>query len=212
MYDSTIHHRRSIRLRGYDYSCPGNYFVTICAHEQLHLFGQIVEGEMDLNDVGQMVQSIWTQMPNHYPNCQVDAFVVMPNHVHGIIVIEPRVVAEPDGGEGHRARPSETPNRRGGPPRPPECRGRENGRGQAQGPAPTLSLGDLIHRFKSLTTARYRQGIATHGWPALNGRLWQRNYYEHIVRNHDELQKIREYIATNPVRWETDWENIMRSS
>jgi putative transposase len=95
-----------------------------------HLFGQIVEGEMDLNDIGQMVQSIWIQMTNHYPNCQVDAFVVLPNHVHGIIVIEPGAVAEPDGGAGRRARP-----------------------------VPTNP---------------------------------QRNYYEHIARNHDELQKIRE--------------------
>ena len=66
-----------------------------------------------------------------------------------------------------------------------------------------------MHHFKSLTTARYRQGIATRGWRAMDGKLWQRNYYEHIVRDDDELQSIREYIATNPVRWETDWENIL---
>jgi REP-associated tyrosine transposase len=181
MYDSTIHHRRSMRLRGYDYSRPGAYFVTICAHDQLNAFGKIVEGETLLNETGRMVQAIWMQMPNHYRGCEVGAFVVMPDHVHGIIFIT-------GVGAGPRAWP-----------------GSEMGR--AQGPALTLSLGDLVQRFKSLTTTRYRQGPR----PAA-GRLWQRNYYEHIIRDEIELEKVRQYIATNPVRWEMDWENIMRSS
>ena len=147
MYDSRIHHRRSIRLRGYDYSSPGRYFVTICANDHLHLFGKLLEGAMHLNDVGQMVRSVWTEMPNRYSNCQADAFVIMPNHVHGVIVID------------------RSADR--GPAREPA-----QARGQARGPAPTtLSLGDLVHRFKSLTTARYRQGTRTQGWPPLNGRL-----------------------------------------
>jgi putative transposase len=181
MYDSRAHHRRSISLRGYDYSRPGAYSVTICTGHKQAVFGEIVEGKMVLNDVGAMVQDTLRQMPSHYSGCQLDTFVVMPNHVHGIILISacPRT-------------------------------GQAQGSGQARGPAPTtLSLGDLVHRFKSLTTARYRQGIAARGWPALSGKLWQRNYYEHIVRNDDELLKIREYIVTNPIRWETDWENIL---
>jgi putative transposase len=146
------------------------------------VFGDIVEGEMVSNDAGQMVQDIWEQMPSHYPGCGLDAFVVMPNHVHGIILIT--ATPEPVGA-GPRARPYS---------------------GQTDG---TMSLPDLVHRFKSLTTARYRQGVETRGWHAMDGKLWQRNYYEHIIRDDDELQKIREYIATNPIRWEADWENIL---
>jgi putative transposase len=87
MYDSRIHHRRSIRLRGYDYSRPGAYAITICTRLKQLVLGEIVEGEMILNGVGQMVQPTWEQMPSHYPGCGLDAFVVMPNHVHGIILI-----------------------------------------------------------------------------------------------------------------------------
>jgi putative transposase len=181
MYDSRVHHRRSIRLRGYDYSRPGAYAVTICAHLKQPVFGDIVEGKTVSNEVGQMVQDEWEQMPNQYPGCGLDAFVVMPNHIHGIIVINPA----PAVGAGPCARPHS---------------------GKTDG---SMSLPDLVHRFKSLTTARYRQGVVTRGWHALDGKLWQRNYYEHIIRDDDELQKIREYIATNPVRWETDWENIL---
>jgi putative transposase len=192
MYDSRVHHRRSIRLRGYDYSRPGAYAVTVCTYLKRPVLGEIVEGEMVLNAVGRMVQDTWEQMPSHYRGCGMDALAVMPNHVHGIIVINPAV------GAGPCARPG---------------MGQAGEPGQAQGPAPTaMSLPDLIHRFKSLTTARYRQGVTTHGWHALDGKLWQRNYYEHIIRNDDELEKIREYIATNPVRWETDWENILGPS
>jgi REP element-mobilizing transposase RayT len=147
--------------------------VTICTHLKRVVFGEIVEGEMALNNVGQMVQDTREQMPSHYPGCGLDAFVVMPNHVHGIILITTTT-------------------------------------GQARGPVPTrMSLPNLVNRFKSLTTARYRQGVVTRGWRALDGKLWQRNYYEHIVRDDDELQSIREYIVTNPIRWETDWENIL---
>jgi REP element-mobilizing transposase RayT len=149
--------------------------------------GEIVKGEMVLNEVGQMVQDTWEGMPSHYPSCGLDAFVVMPNHVHGIILV---TATTPAVGRADSRSRSET--------------------GQAQGPAPTpTSLSDLVHRFKSLTTARYRQGVTARGWHALDGKLWQRNYYEHIIRNERELQTIREYIATNPVRWETDWENIL---
>ena len=184
MYDSKIHHRRSIRLRGYDYSRSGAYAVTTCTRHKEPVLGEIVEGEMVLNDVGRMVQDTWEQMPRHYPGCGLDAFVVMPNHTYGIIVITAIPV-----GAGPCARPAT--------------------RARAATRAVPMSLPDLVHRFKSLTTARYRQGVATRGWRALDGKLWQRNYYEDIVRHDEELQKIREYIATNSIRWETDWENIL---
>jgi putative transposase len=173
------HHRRSIRRKGYDYAQPGAYFVTTCAQGGECLFGEIVSGQMRMTDVGQMVHETWYAMPRHYAGIEVDMFVVMPNHVHGII----RLV-----GAGPRARP---------------------GAGQPQGVAPTLSLSlpDVVHRFKSLTTTRYRQDVVEKSRHAFDGRLWQRNYFEHIIRNDRDLERIREYIAANPSRWSSDREN-----
>jgi putative transposase len=185
-YDPAKHHRRSIRLRDYDYTQAGAYFVTICTQDRQPVLGEVVHGEMVLSDPGQTVQTIWREMPQHYPGAEVDAFVVMPNHVHGIIILvgaTPRVGATPCG-----------------------C---PESSGQARGPAPTrpLSLADVVHRFKSLTTARYRLGVPQDGWQAFPGRLWQRNYYEHIIRDEEELNRIRQYITDNPARWDDDPEN-----
>ena len=187
-YDSAIHHRRSIRLQGYDYSQAGAYFVTVCTQNRECLFGEIVNGEMLLNDAGKTIQSVWDEIPAHYPGIDIDASIVMPNHIHGIVVI---VGAAPCGR-----------------PRPAPC-GRpglaHSQDGQARGPAPTgLSLPDVVHRFKTMTTKRYADGVKRNGWSMFPGKLWQRNYWEHIVRNEPELNRIREYIHTNPAQWELD--------
>jgi REP element-mobilizing transposase RayT len=173
-YDPEIHRRRSIRLRGYDYSQAGAYYVTVCTRGKVHLFGQVVEGEMALNDAGRMVRSAWEHMPRQFPTFELDGYVVMPNHFHAVI----RIVGAPLVG---------APNRAG------------------TRPAPTV--GDIVGAFKSITTDEFLRGVRESGWSPLNGALWQRNYYEHIIRDDDELNKIREYVATNPVRWDTDLEN-----
>ena len=185
-YDPDVHRRRSIRLQGYDYSCSGAYFVTMCTENRECLFGEIVADEMRLNDAGQMVQMVWEQLPDHYPGVDVDGFVVMPNHIHGIIVL----AGDPVGAT------------LCGPP------GQARGQGQARGPAPTrMSLPDVVQRFKSFTTTLCRRGVKERGWPPFPGRFWQRNYYEHIVRNDDELNCIRAYIQMNPARWAWDRQN-----
>nr|BAL59102.1 hypothetical conserved protein [Candidatus Acetothermum autotrophicum] len=176
--DPERHHRRSIRLRGYDYTQPGAYFVTICTQDRMCLFGEVVHGEMRFTDAGRMVHDVWNDLPNHYPGVTIDAFVVMPNHIHGIVVLV---------GAGPRACPEWV--------------------GQPQGVAPTMSLSDVIHRFKTMTTKRYADGVKQLGWPPFRGRLWQRNYYEHIIRDEESLHRIREYIRTNPLRWHVDREN-----
>jgi putative transposase len=102
-YDPEKHHRRSIRLKGYDYTQPGAYFITICTHGRECLFGEIIDGEMHLNEAGQIVVQTWQDLPNHVPNVQLDAFVVMPNHVHGIIIITDRT-----GGIGAGFKPART--------------------------------------------------------------------------------------------------------
>ncbi|OGO51992.1 MAG: hypothetical protein A2148_04100 [Chloroflexi bacterium RBG_16_68_14] len=180
VYDPQRHHRRSIRLLGYDYREAGAYFVTICTQNRECVFGEVVQGQMISNGPGQMVESVWHQLPQHYTGVEVDAFVVMPNHVHGIIILV---------GAGPCACP--------------------DGSGQPQGVAPTgaMSLPDVVQRFKSLTTAKYRWGVHKDGWLPFPGRLWQRNYYEHIIRDDAELDRIRQYIHENPARWGEDPEN-----
>ena len=183
-YDPKKHHRRSIRLKGYDYSQAGAYFVTICANKRTCLFGGVFDRQIRLNDAGRMVKDVWEEIPIHYSNIELDAFVIMPNHIHGIInIVGAGPCACPDGGE-------------------------QLNIGQPQGVAPTgLSLPNIIHRFKTMTTKRYIDGIKNNGWPPFHGRVWQRNYYEHIIRNNDELKQIREYIMNNPLKWEFDREN-----
>ena len=136
-----ISHRKSIRLKGYDYSTEGAYFVTICTNNWHYLFGETVKGEMIVNDAGQMIVDIWRQIPARYPGNDINEFIVMPNHVHGIIFV----------GAGPRACP-------------------ENG--QPQGVAPTnLSLPDIVHRFKTLTTKRYSDAVKQKGWLPFEGKL-----------------------------------------
>ena len=172
-YNPKIHHRRSLRLKDYDYSWAGAYFVTICTQNKLML--------LEPEPVQSMIKRVWDELPKQYPGIELDEFVVMPNHVHGIIVLNP-VGATP----------------RGCP-----------FSGQAQGPAPTkkMKLGDVVHRFKSFTTAEYRHGVKHFDWPSFPGRLWQRNYYERVIRHEDELNTIRQYIIDNPLSWDEDPEN-----
>jgi putative transposase len=123
------------------------------------------------------------KVPNHYPGVECDTFLIMPNHIHAVIVLV---------GAGPRARPE--PN------------------GQPRGVAPTrnalaLSLPDVVHRFKTLTTKRYADAVKQLGWNSFSGRLWQRNYFEHIIRDEDSLNRIRQYILDNPMRWEFDRDN-----
>ena len=180
-YDPSCHHRRSIRLPTYDYTQPGAYFVTICTQHRECILGDVVQSQVILNAPGRMVESVWRQLARHHPSAEVDAFVVMPSHVHGIIILV---------GEGPRAWPDDG--------------------GQPQGVAPTISLPDVVHRFKSLTTSKYRWGVHNDGWRPFTQRLWQRNYYEHIIRDEEELDRIRRYIIDNPARWDQDPENPVR--
>ena len=154
------------------------------------LLGEVVEGVI-LNDAGQMVQAVWDELPVFYPNVDIDEIVVMPNHIHGIIIL---VGAAP------RGRPDIGSN------------GLQDS-GQARGPAPTtMSLGDVVHRFKTMTTKRYADGVKQSGWATFRGRLWQRNYYEHIIRDEPALNRIRRYIDENPLQWAFDAENPHRAT
>ena len=181
----SLPHRKNLRIPDFDYSQPGAYFVTIVTQDRKTLFGQIVDGKMVLNDIGRMVTEIFEGVPRHYQNINVEVSVVMPNHVHILFLITD-VVAGP------RA-----------------CQSDQSNNGQPQGVDPTkeqLSLPDIVHRIKSLTTHQYMIGVRDKGWPRFDKRLWQRSYYEHVIRNERDYQAIYEYIIANPMNWEKDEE------
>jgi putative transposase len=180
-FNPDIHHRRSIRLKNFDYALAGAYFVTACTQNRECLFGKIVDGTMVLNDAGKMIQMVWDELPIHYDGVDIDQFIVMPNHIHGILVLV---------GAGPRACP-DTINVKTEQPRV----------------APTISLPDVMHRFKTFTTTRYRIGVNQSQWSPFPGKLWQRNYYEHIIRAEEDLNKIRGYIVNNPAGWDKDEDN-----
>jgi len=322
-YDPNRHHRRSIRLKGYDYSQAGAYFITICTQDRACLFGKVVNGEMRLNDAGRMVLAEWNMLPERFPHVVLDAFVVMPNHVHGIVVITnpatddtattaPTIVgtglvpapnagtmgavpdagtmgavpdagtmgavpnagtmgaapnagtmgaapdagtmgaapdagtmgavpnagtmgAVPDDGATTRVAPTAAtivgtdlvpvPDD-GATTRVAPTAATIVGTGLVPVPnagattrvAPTVgdivapTVGDIVGAFKSRVTVEYIRGVKTSGWPPFRGRLWQRNYYEHIIRNERALNAIRQYIIENPRRWQMDRENEARTA
>jgi REP element-mobilizing transposase RayT len=202
--------RRSIRLTGYDYAQPGACFVTICTQDREPLFGKVEDGRLRLNPAGEMVWRWWHELSNKYPVVRTDAAVVMPNHFHGIIVIggQPEK-RQPETGQPRRAAPPDDGASVGatlcGRPRP--------GDDVAAGATPRdrPALGEIVGWFKTMTTNEYIRGVKQRGWPPFPGRVWQRNYYEHIVRDRDSLDRIRNYILTNPERWAWDRENPLRT-
>jgi REP element-mobilizing transposase RayT len=209
-YDPEIHHRRSIRLRGYDYSLPGAYYVTVCAFEKKCIFGSIVEQQMRENECGAIVREQWFESARKRREIELDAFVIMPNHLHGILWIVGPIVgpsgARPDGSSRIRA------GSRGplGPTRAPQ-RGTSD-RAESRGsrvvpPMEPRSLASWAAGFKAAVTSRIRRL-----WDEPNAPVWQEDYYEHIIRDEAELNRIREYISTNPLRWGTDRYNPERTA
>ena len=176
--DPHPHHRRSIRLRGYSYSSPGAYFVTICTWAKDCLLGSIRNHEMHLIPCGQIVKEEWFRSASIRKEIQLDSYTIMPNHLHGIVVLTENNV-----------------------PQPPLATSKSEVQTDTliqKGPA-TRSLGSFIAGFKSSTTKRINGLRGTPGIP-----VWQRNYYEHIIRNAQSFDKIRLYIDENPLRWEAD--------
>jgi len=180
-YNPKKHHRRSVRLKGHDYASVGWYYITICTHEREFLFGEIVQSQMRPSRTGVIAHKCWNEIPRHFPRAAMDVSIVMPNHLHGIIVI---------GG--------------GTPWRAPMAAHKE-----AFGKAAPGSLATIVRLFKQAVTIQAGTDVgARHGVPL---QVWQKNFYEHIIRNEDELNRIREYICNNPLRWPYDSENPARN-
>ena len=159
-YDPKIHHRHSIRVPGYDYSQAGYYFITCTTHDRQNLLGEIIDGKMIENRYGRIVHQTWRDLRNHYPEIELDEFCVMPNHVHGIIVIKST-------------------------------------------DQPRHPLSEVVRGFKSFSARQINKINHTRGNP-----VWQRNYYEHIIRKETEFMNIRRYIQENPQNWAKDEENL----
>ncbi len=187
-----VQHRARMRLQGYDYSKPGTYFVTVVTQDRKCLFGEIRNDEMRLNDAGEMLRETLERLHERFQSIGVEQSVVMPNHIHGLIVIENSAMVST-----RDTRPDEGEQ---GPTSEPSMVNRAATRA-----APTLS--DVIGAFKSMTTVEYIRGVKSLGWPAFQGRLWQSNYYDRVVRNERDLQRIRQYILENPLKWALDTEN-----
>jgi len=217
-YDPRIHHRRSIRLRGYDYAGGGAYFITICTQDGRFLFGQIVEGEMKLTEEGSIVRRIWDTLPRRFESLVLDAFQMMPNHLHAIFVLpgpglEP-ALAVATGAPIIQPTPANFVGRfeiRRGRARPTLAgqwpAKHEDGRGGHGGrasPPPTtrVSMGDVVGAFKSISTIALNKFMLRPGAHPLH-----ENFYEHIIRDVGELEAFRDYIIHNPQRWMEDPEN-----
>jgi REP element-mobilizing transposase RayT len=184
-FDPRRHHRRSVRLRHHDYT-GSLYFVTICTHGRVPLFGEIADGEMASSVAGDVAWACWLAIPDHFPHVVVDAFVVMPNHVHGILGIADGPFPTDGVGAQHAA-----PLRSSPPPRPVDRGGRCN---VAAG-----SLPAVVRAFKAAVTRRINRESGTPG-----AAVWQRNYWERVLRDGRELGIARRYVADNPLRWHRD--------
>ncbi len=184
-YNPGIHHRRSIRLKGYDYSKEGLYFITICTHNRLCLFGEIENGEMILNDAGWTMEKYWLEIPKHYPNVVLHEHVVMPNHVHGIIEIESNVGVQ-------NLEPLLEPLQPVHDHEPLQ----QHPQNKFQQIIPR-SIGSIVRGCKIGMTKWFRKNTDIY-------RVWQRNYYEHVIRDEKSYDHISEYIQTNPLQWQDD--------
>jgi REP element-mobilizing transposase RayT len=205
-YNPTIHHRRSIRLKGYDYSQSGLYFVTICVQNRECLFGKTADGEMVLDNAGKMIEKWCAELPNKFSDIMLDEFVIMPNHFHAIIIntgigggdvwADLRVC--PD--DANNVCPDESNKHNNNISGERNVSGEHNILGEHAG----SPLHRVVQWFKTMTTNEYIRGVKTLNWQPFNKKLWQRNYWEHIIRNDESYQRIANYIINNPAHWEDD--------
>ena len=173
-YNPNIHNRRSIRLKGYDYAQAGLYFITICCQNRTHLFGDVEHGEMELNDAGKMVGKWYYELENKFPDIKCHEMIVMPNHFHFIVEnLGASLRVCPDSNNGHS---------------------NNDYTNQLDGEHIGSPLHRVVQWFKTMTTNEYIRGVKTLGWQPFNGKLWQRNYYEHIIRDEQSYHNISKYI------------------
>ena len=167
--------RKSNRLQDYDYSQTGYYLVTICTQDRVNYFGEIEKGQMQLSNIGQIVTNCWGAIPKHFRDTALDEFVVMPNHIHGIVVIV--------GNADLRSLPRDCIQ--------PQNTDRSK-----------MYLSKIVHGFKSSVTRMVRKRWNDHAFG------WQKSFYDHVIRNDEDLYRIRAYVQNNPLNWELDQDNL----
>jgi len=175
-HDRELYNRRSLRRPDHDYAGNGIYFTTITVLERACLYGARTENGVALNDAGRMIATEWRALDERFVNVTTDIFVIMPDHIHGILTIR-------DSGQRQALRPTVS---------------QLGAIGGCDSDCKPISLGRIMQAFKSITTRKYIDGVRRLGWTPFNGKVWQRNYYERIVRSREELDSIRSYIASNP--------------
>ncbi len=212
-YDPNTHHRRSIRLKGYDYSQSGFYFITLCVQRRDYLcvqrrdylFGEIVDHQMNLNDAGKMVEKWFHELGNKYPDIECGEYVVMPNHFHCIVENNGNGNPNMKDKTGTTWKPGE---RVGADLRvcPHEMGDMDDmGMGEHVGsPQQGSPVRNIVQWFKTMSTNEYIRGVKTMGWQRFDGKLWQKNYWEHIIRSQVSFDSISSYIYENPKNWNTD--------
>jgi len=187
-FDPQKHHRRSIRLKGFDYTQSGAYYITIVAHQREHLFGEVVNGEMKLNKFGLVAKQQWEKLAKRFKRVELVVFVIMPNHMHGIIFI-----ADEHGDTAVGANPNPLLFRRNP----------ANSNIEKFGKPVAGSIPTIVRSYKSAVALRINLMRGTKGLP-----VWRGNYYEHVIRDEKDLQAKYDYIMGNPLNWEEDDENI----
>lgn len=180
-YNPKIHNRRSIRLKGYDYSKAGLYFITICCQDRINRFGEVINGEMILNEFGLIAYNEWIKLAERFSNFELDVFQIMPNHIHGIISLLP---------VGSGLAPDLL------------YEGQPQGLPQPEPQRKNPSIPDIVGAYKSLVANGCLEIFKSRD--EVMGKFWQRNYYEHIIRNELAYYNISEYIINNPLKWEED--------
>ncbi|HZJ35879.1 MAG TPA: transposase [Gillisia sp.] len=192
-YNPNIHHRRSIRLKGYDYSQAGLYFITICCQDRECRFGKIENDEMILNELGNIAYVEWMKLAERFSNFELDVFQIMPNHMHGIIALKNPVGAGFTPAQNDTNAPNDLA--------PNDINNQNDGyKGAAARVAPTI--GDIVGGFKSLVANGCLDIYKSKNEKM--GKFWQRNFHEHIIRNEQSYHRIREYIINNPAKWSDD--------
>ena len=197
-----LNNRHSIRLKNFDYSSEWLYFITISAHNKLCLFWEILDWNFKIFDSWKMIKNEWLNLEQKYENIKLHNFVVMPNHFHWII----EIIGKNDNCDICRGRPCVCPNNTNNLKRENNLE-RVNTRFTPTGwqfNYNKKSISAIIQRFKSITTNEYIKNVRNNNWIAFNKILWQRNYYEHIIRNEESYNKIVEYIENNPKKWDED--------
>jgi putative transposase len=190
-YNPTIHHRRSIRLRDYDYSQEGAYFITICVQYMRCIFGHIEQKEMIMNEFGEIAYRQWEQLPERWPHIELGAFQVMPNHFHGIIIVNDAPVSgwAPARGAPAGAQPVASGN------------GETDPKTQW---ATKPTIGQIVGAYKSLVATECLK-LAVQKYPGMFlGKVWQRNYWDDIIRDIGAFNRITTYIINNPAKWDED--------